>query len=103
MPADIVCFLGQHNTLAGDKKLRQMFFYDELLPYEPEVIPCTLSAGEFVITPGRLVGRYDCSLTDCQKHVDDWIHSQRRLHRQTLAKLPPPKHSAADLKRGKRR
>lgn len=102
VPSDVVCFLGQHNTLAGDEKLKHMFYLEDDLPHAPEIVPVVLSAGEWVITPSRLIGRWSDTLRACQRKVDEWIHGQRRLHRQTLAKLPPPKHSAADLK-GKRR
>jgi hypothetical protein len=112
VPADIVSGMGQGNTLAGSKKISNMFTQTNPLTlaghfHSPPIkapkmapglahggksptVPIIAAGGEHVITPEELVRKYG-SLAKGHAEWDHIVVSQRKKHRKTLANLPGPK------------
>lgn len=97
IPADIVSAMGEGNTMAGFKVVRQMF---KGLPgaqafaaggYTGEMVPIVAAGGEYVITPQEVEAIGQGDLDRGHKALDSFIKKMRAKTVQTLKNLPGPK------------
>lgn len=97
IPADIVSAMGEGNTMAGFKVVRQMF---KGLPgaqafnaggYAGELVPIVAAGGEYVITPSEVEAIGNGDMDRGHKALDSFIRKMRAKTVQTLKKLPGPK------------
>jgi hypothetical protein len=97
IPADIVSAMGEGNTMAGFKVVRQMF---KGLPgvqafsaggWTGELVPIVAAGGEYVITPQEVEAIGQGDLDRGHKALDSFIKKMRAKTVQTLKNLPGPK------------
>lgn len=97
IPADIVSAMGEGNTMAGFKVVRQMF---KGLPgaqafaaggFTGELVPIVAAGGEYVITPQEVEAIGQGDLDRGHKALDSFIKKMRAKTVQTLKNLPGPK------------
>jgi hypothetical protein len=97
IPADIVSAMGEGNTMAGFKVVRQMF---KGLPgaqafaaggFTGELVPIVAAGGEYVITPQEVEAIGQGNLDRGHKALDSFIKKMRAKTVQTLKNLPGPK------------
>ena len=97
IPADIVSAMGEGNTMAGFKVVRQMF---KGLPgaqafasggWTGDLVPIVAAGGEYVITPYEVEAIGNGDLDRGHKALDGFIKKMRAKTVQTLRKLPGPK------------
>lgn len=99
IPSETVSHLGQNNTLAGLKKLEEMFGrngkYGKGLatggaagPRRP--IPVALAGGEYVISPEIVAKIGGGDPKKGHQWLDKWVMSQRKKHIKTLRNLAGP-------------
>ena len=97
IPADIVSAMGEGNTMAGFKVVRQML---KGLPgveafadggWTGELVPIVAAGGEYVITPQEVEAIGQDDLDRGHKALDSFIKKMRAKTVQTLKNLPGPK------------
>lgn len=97
VPAESVSHLGQNNTMAGLKKLDEMFGrhskYGRGFAAGGQAsapVPINAAGGEYVIPPEVVAKIGGGDLQKGHKWLDNWVLSQRKKHIKTLRKLAPP-------------
>ena len=92
IPADIVSSLGEGNTMAGFRAVKEMF-KNAVGGDAPEgaPVPIVAAGGEYVLSPQEVawVGKGDIDLG--HKALDKWILDTRAELIKTLKNLSPPK------------
>lgn len=112
IPADIVSAMGEGNSMAGFKVLKEMFSAklgaglpgDEVpsMSGEPglqafarggaaESVPIVAAGGEYVISPDEVAAVGKGNLDDGHKILDHFVRKYRAKTIDTLKKLPGPK------------
>jgi hypothetical protein len=89
VPADIVSFLGEGDTVNGYKILNHMFGAPDV-NHHGHTTPIMAAGGEYVISPRAVarVGRGDMKAG--HDALDHWVKMERRKCIQKLKKLPGP-------------
>ena len=96
IPAESVSHLGQNNTMAGLKKLDQMFGRNSKYGGgfasggQAQAVPINAAGGEYVIPPEVVSKIGGGDLQKGHKWLDRWVMEQRKKHIKTLRKLAPP-------------
>ena len=97
IPADIVSAMGEGNTMAGFKVVREML---KGLPgvqafsdggWTGELVPIVAAGGEYVITPQEVEAIGQGDLDRGHKALDSFIKKMRAKTVKTLKNLPGPK------------
>lgn len=98
LTADHCSAMGEGNTLAGFKKLNQMFPLSAKAHTAPRApikrasggkVPIYAADGEYVICPEDIINRWG-NLDEGHKFLDAWQTSERAKHVETLKGLDPP-------------
>lgn len=91
IPADIVAYLGEGNTLAGMEQLKAMFGESEAAARAAGgAVPILISDGEFVVSPGQVAAAGNGDLARGHKVLDAMVLKLRKAHIDTLKSLPGP-------------
>lgn len=91
IPADIVAYLGEGNTMAGMGRLKEMFG-ESLSPERAAggAVPILISDGEFVVSPEQVAAKGGGDLERGHKVLDAMVLKLRKAHIDTLKSLPGP-------------
>lgn len=98
LTADHCSAMGEGNTLAGFKKLNEMFPLsakartDRKAPIKRASggrVPIYAADGEYVICPEDIINRWG-DLDEGHRILDAWQTSEREQHVETLKNLDPP-------------
>ena len=95
IPADIVSALGEGNSAAGARAIRDMIARRAVIRAAGGDVPqgsspVLLSDGEFVVRPDEVTRFGGGDHKKGVKWFDRWVVSQRQKHIQKLKKLPGP-------------
>ncbi len=97
IPADCVGSLGEGNSLAGIKKLEQMFGKPDSAKYAAgggaSAVPIKISDGEFVLSPDQVAQLGGGSQDQGHRILDKLVMKLRQDHIKTLKSLPGPAQS----------
>ena len=93
IPADIVSGLGQGNTLAGIKKVQDMFENVAGFPAEADIsepVPIIAAGGEYVLSPATVKKYGKGDINRGHNELDKWVIKTRKELINTLKNLPGP-------------
>ena len=100
IPADIVSSLGEGNTMAGFRAVKQMFrgapkgdYAEGGITGAPvgEPVPIVAAGGEYVLSPDEVIWAGGGDIDAGHRALDKWITDTRKDLINTLKKLPGPK------------
>jgi hypothetical protein len=96
IPADIVSSLGEGNTMAGFRAVKQMFKSAPKGAYAAggnvgEPVPIVAAGGEYVLSPDEVIWAGGGDIDAGHRALDKWITDTRKDLINTLKKLPGPK------------
>lgn len=94
IPADIVSGLGQGNTLAGIKKVQDLFEHHVSgFPAEADIsepVPIIAAGGEYVLSPATVKKYGKGDINRGHNELDKWVIKTRKELINTLKNLPGP-------------
>ena len=91
VPADVVGGLGEGNTMAGAKRLRQMMPAAAPHLAGGGTVPVRLSAGEFYIHPAHVAALGGGDRKAGSDKLDEMVGHVRRINARQIASLPAPR------------
>lgn len=97
IPADVVNYWGEDNTIAGQKILDKMFHGSMILKlrqvagHSSKQVPIAAAGGEYVVPPESVSRIGNGNIKHGSDVLDDWVVKCRKMHIKTLQKLPGPK------------
>lgn len=95
IPADIVSSLGEGNTMAGFRAVKQMFRAAGGMAAGGEAegspVPIVAAGGEYVLSPQEVTWVGGGSMDAGHRELDKWVKETRAELIDTLKKLPGPK------------
>jgi hypothetical protein len=92
VPADLVAFEGDGNSIAGLKALQQKFprSNPKTARADGGRVPIAAAGGEFIVSPEDVMAIGGGDLNRGHAALDAWVVQRRKEGIQHLAKLPPP-------------
>jgi hypothetical protein len=90
IPADLISAMGEGNTLAGMKRVQEMFPAPQMNRANGGKVPIAAAGGEYVIPPETVAAIGGGNLDKGHSILDDWVVNTRKQTIQHLARIPRP-------------